>query len=91
MNDRLKQELSLVISERVIEIFKTMFDVDVTLVGEKESDFDDDDLVSKFFMRQENLDIVLRFAFKRELREDLSERALRQLDDKFSVLKAYSL
>ena len=34
---------------------------------------------------------TLAFAFKNELQADLSEKALRQLDDKFSILHAYSL
>lgn len=67
MDKELKNELTLTISTRVIEIFNTMFGVDVILVDHSIFSFDDDDLVSQVTMYQDNLAVVLRFAFERRL------------------------
>lgn len=67
MDKELKNELASAISARVIEIFKTMFGVDVILVDNSIFSFDDDDLVSQITMHQDNLAVVLRFAFERRL------------------------
>lgn len=71
MEEKLKRELKDKITEQVEKTFAVMFSAKVQSVDNKHSAFNDDDLITKAVMHQDNLEVILRFVFPRHLLKPL--------------------
>ena len=71
MDNDQRKELTDIICEQTIDLFKVMFGVDVKPYINADTVFDDDDLVSKVVLTEGQTEIVLRFVFPRHILEML--------------------
>ena len=67
LNAVVKKELTDIIVEHVLKTFQTMFGVNVIRTLNSNISFNEDDLVSMVALHQNGTDIIIRFAFPRNL------------------------
>ncbi len=67
MDYETKKELTKLINQQIMEIFKMMFGVEISPIKTNQNNFNHDDLVTKIRLHQDDKEIILRFGFPRDV------------------------